>query len=117
MVKNPRQFPAWVLREALTELVERRAADRPPPGEALPMFVEDPDRVMLVCPRPECLAENEICELATGMQWNELIWDIETEEIDTLIEKGVSFQRSGFACRNCTWEVTVPGWLEALVPA
>lgn len=28
MVKNPRQYPAWVLRLALEELTDRRATDQ-----------------------------------------------------------------------------------------
>ncbi|MGZ0153750.1 hypothetical protein ACXJJ3_42240 (plasmid) [Kribbella sp. WER1] len=114
MVKNPRGYPAWVLRLALEELTDRRAAAQKAaaaPPEVLIMVNEDPDTVLLVCPRPECLAENEICELATGVQWNELTWYADTDEVGAAVHKGVDFHRSGFACRNCRWNVSVPSWL------
>jgi hypothetical protein len=114
MTKAPNAFPAWVLREALYELRDYRNGP-PAPTEVLITVMEgdhgEPGRVLLVCPRPQCLVEDEICETDRAERWNELEYSQDTDGLVAHDSGGGNFAHTGFACRACGHPVTLPAEL------
>jgi hypothetical protein len=67
-----------------------------------------PGCVLLVCPRPQCLAEDQICETDRAERWNELEYSLTNGSLVSHDSGGGHYEHTGFGCQACGHPVTMP---------
>jgi hypothetical protein len=116
MIQAPSTFPAWVIREALTELAQLRSATVPPPApEVLVMVESDPDEPdvlmggpFLICPHADCNAEDDIRQVDVVTRWNNARVNLGHDSVVVSDGGSDDGEDHGYICGTCERPVSFP---------